>query len=100
MLTTAEGLASLRQLADIWPPDCHQIGPGTDKSVHCSSGGNDVRRIWSVIFSKQCDHEASLVVQSVVVRREVCENCGYVSFAIAPDAIGIDPVELPEVSGL
>lgn len=59
-----------------------------------------MKRIWSVIFSKQCEHEATLVVQSVGVRREVCEDCGYLSFAIKPNVTDIEPIDLPEVSGL
>lgn len=80
--------------------DCHRICPTSDKSVFGSSGGNHLKRIWSVIFSKPCDHEATLVVQSVGVRREVCENCGHISFAIAATAGALEPVELPEASGL
>ena len=58
-----------------------------------------MKRIWSVIFSKECAHDHTLIVQSVGVRREVCESCGHVSFAIQPSVVEID-YELPEVSGL
>jgi hypothetical protein len=40
------------------------------------------------------------MVQSVGVRREVCEGCGHVSFAITPNVMDIESVDLPEVSGL
>ena len=58
-----------------------------------------MKRIWSVVFGKECPHEDTLVVQSVGVRREVCESCGNVSFAIQPSLVEID-YDLPEVAGL
>ena len=39
----------------------------------------------SRMFRSDCDHEDTLVVSSVGVRRIVCETCGHISFEISPD---------------
>lgn len=36
------------------------------------------------LFAVKCEHNETIVVRSVGVQRTVCENCGHVSFSIAP----------------
>lgn len=58
-----------------------------------------MRRIWSILFSRECAHVATSIVQSAGVRREICEACGLVGFAIQPNTVDVD-WDLPEVAGL
>lgn len=44
-----------------------------------------MRRKLNRIFRPDCDHEQTLVVSSVGVRRSVCETCGHISFEISPE---------------
>lgn len=65
-----------------------------------------MKRIWSIMFSKPCLHEHTLVVRSVGVQRRICANCGHVGFSISPTLVGnTEPAgsqtrELPEAAGL
>ena len=41
-------------------------------------------KLWTRMFGNKCEHENTLTVSSVGVERTVCEDCGHVSFFIAP----------------
>lgn len=65
-----------------------------------------MRQVWNKLFGRECEHTHTLVVNSVGVRRAVCENCGNISFKMVESAISRmqrytgEPSELSEVSGL
>ena len=65
-----------------------------------------MRKMLNRLLPTQCSHSETLVVRSVGVERTVCEQCGLLSFSIAPTfAAGVAPTyveepELPRVSGL
>jgi len=44
-----------------------------------------VKKKLSRMFRSECDHEDTLVVSSVGVRRIVCETCGHISFEMSPE---------------
>jgi len=37
-------------------------------------------RVWNRLTGRPCQHENTLTVSSVGVRRAVCESCGHISF--------------------
>jgi len=37
-------------------------------------------RVWNRLTGRPCEHENTLIVSSVGVRRAVCESCGHISF--------------------
>lgn len=56
------------------------------------------------LFGGECGHERTLVVDSVGVRRVVCESCGHISFEMdevdaSQPTVG-NQRELPRVAGL
>lgn len=65
-----------------------------------------LRQVWNRLFGRKCEHTHTLVVNSVGVRRTVCENCGHISFKMLESGISrmqsrpTREAELPKVSGL
>ena len=64
-----------------------------------------VRQKIARLFGGDCRHERTLVIDSVGVRRVVCEGCGHISFDMAELSAPKprrDPKrqELPKVAGL
>ncbi|MGB7859130.1 MAG: hypothetical protein WBM90_01385 [Acidimicrobiia bacterium] len=65
-------------------------------------------KLWTRFFGNDCEHLRTLTVRSVGVERTVCEQCGNVSFSIAPNLVMTDELvialekdaELPRVAGL
>ncbi len=58
---------------------------------------------WKRMFG-DCDHEHTLVISSVGVRRTVCESCGHISFSMTETKAreSKSPVkrDLPKAAGL
>ena len=57
------------------------------------------------LFGGECRHDHTIVVDSVGVRRAVCEGCGHISFEMAQvSSLGAYPEaksrELPKAAGL
>ena len=46
-----------------------------------------MKKIWARFFGNDCEHPHTLSVRSVGVERTVCEECGHVSFVIAPNLV-------------
>ena len=44
-------------------------------------------KIWTRFRGNDCEHESTLTVRSVGVERIVCEDCGHISFSIAPNLV-------------
>ena len=65
-----------------------------------------MNKLWAKFFGGGCEHQHTLTVRSVGVERTVCEDCGNVSFVIAPnlthDLVPHDHYELeyPKAAGL
>lgn len=66
-----------------------------------------MRRIWNRLFGSECSHSETLIIRSVGVQRTVCEECGHLSFSMAPAmALVVDgpledvETELPRAAGL
>lgn len=63
-----------------------------------------MRHVWKKMFGGDCDHRHTLEVNSVGVRRTVCEKCGHMSFEMDPEITctrkETEKVELPQVAGL
>lgn len=62
-----------------------------------------MRKFWKSLFSQECEHKHTLIVSSVGVRRTVCEECGNISFRMAPNLAQSQNIatadDLPKVSG-
>ena len=60
-------------------------------------------RIWNRLTGRECLHERSVVVDSVGVRRSVCEDCGHLSFRMErnkpADTSSDEKTRLPEAAG-
>ena len=67
-----------------------------------------MKKFWARFFDKKCEHQTTLTTRSVGVERTVCEECGHLSFSIAPDLLlaheptpqNEEKVELPRAAGL
>lgn len=66
-----------------------------------------MRQVWNRLFGGECEHSHTLVVNSVGVRRTVCERCGHISFEMVEASQkrmrrrpASRRTELPKVSGL
>ena len=65
-----------------------------------------MRQVWNKLFGGGCEHSHTLVVNSVGVRRTVCEKCGHISFEMVDTNVSRmqrrpnRKTELPKVSGL
>jgi hypothetical protein len=64
-----------------------------------------LHQVWNKLFG-ECQHSHTLVVDSVGVRRTVCQDCGHISFKMVESAISKmqwrrnRSPELPKASGL
>lgn len=58
-------------------------------------------RVWNRLTGRPCQHESTLVVSSVGVRRAVCESCGHVSFEMdLPQPVPVvEETRLAEAAG-
>lgn len=65
-----------------------------------------MRQVWNRLFGGECEHLEALVIESVGIRRSVCERCGHVSFVMLDGVIAHDRPEpethreLPRAAGL
>ena len=67
-----------------------------------------MKKIWAKFFDNKCEHQTTLTTWSVGVERTVCEECGHLSFSIAPNLVLTDElttqheeeVELQRAAGL
>jgi hypothetical protein len=54
-------------------------------------------RVWNRLTGRPCQHENTLIVSSVGVRRAVCEACGHISFEMERSP---EPASIIEKTGL
>lgn len=65
-----------------------------------------MRQIWIRLFGGRCEHLRAVEVESVGIRRVVCESCSHVSFEMVDDDIArerreqLAGPELPRAVGL
>lgn len=54
-----------------------------------------MRRLWALMFGRECQHSETIVVRTVGVERTICEACGHISFTMSSMYPHLAQVEEP-----
>lgn len=65
-------------------PDCHEFDHSLRETATNCEEDDLLRRIRKRLGRGGCEHQHTLVVTSVGIRRRVCDDCGHISFSIVP----------------